>query len=170
MLVRLASLHCARKNWDKVDRARGGFISVTLAMVWTADEFISCREEPTLSTRNFDPETRTLRKRDKEENENEDTIEKNVAGLAEKILAEDEERRAQELVRFMLFYPKLDIPTERLQDLINIAPKRPNWDLKRELERKTAKLERKTQEAIHTLIRQWFIVSRVQSSLTIVMN
>ena len=40
-----------------------------------------------------------------------------------------------------------------LQDLTNIAPKRPNWDLKRELERKMAKLERRTQEAIHTLIR-----------------
>ena len=39
------------------------------------------------------------------------------------------------------------------QDLINIAPKRANWDLKRETEKKLAKLERKTQEAIHTLIR-----------------
>lgn len=54
--------------------------------------------EPTLSTRNFDPATRTLRRRDHEDDENEDTVEKNVAGLAEKILAEDEERRAQELV------------------------------------------------------------------------
>jgi coiled-coil domain-containing protein 12 len=36
---------------------------------------------------------------------------------------------------------------------LNIAPKRANWDLKREMEKKTAKLERKTQEAIHTLIR-----------------
>lgn len=54
--------------------------------------------EPTLSTRNFDPATRTLRRRDQEDDENEDTVEKNVAGLAEKILAEDEERRAQELV------------------------------------------------------------------------
>ena len=39
------------------------------------------------------------------------------------------------------------------QDLFNIAPKRPNWDLKRELDKKLAKLERKTQESIHTLIR-----------------
>lgn len=43
-------------------------------------------------------------------------------------------------------------PHCRLQDLFNIAPKRPNWDLKREMEKKLAKLERKTQEAIHTLI------------------
>ena len=39
------------------------------------------------------------------------------------------------------------------QDLFNIAPKRPNWDLKRELDKKLSKLERKTQESIHTLIR-----------------
>lgn len=40
----------------------------------------------------------------------------------------------------------------RGQDLFNIAPKRANWDLKREMEKKLAKLDRKTQEAIHTLI------------------
>jgi coiled-coil domain-containing protein 12 len=40
-----------------------------------------------------------------------------------------------------------------VQDLLNIAPKRPNWDLKREMEKKVAKLERQTQQAIHTLIR-----------------
>jgi len=52
------------------------------------------------------------------------------------IILEDEQRRAQEL------------------DVFNIAPRRPNWDLKRELDKKLAKLERKTQESIHTLIRQ----------------
>jgi hypothetical protein len=40
------------------------------------------------------------------------------------------------------------------QDVFNIAPKRPNWDLKRDMEKKLAKLERKTQEAIHALIRK----------------
>ena len=65
----------------------------------------------------------------------EDTVEKSVAGLAERIVAEDEERRAQEL------------------DVLNIAPKRANWDLKRDMEKKVARLERRTQEAIHTLIR-----------------
>ncbi|EIM89824.1 mRNA splicing factor [Stereum hirsutum FP-91666 SS1] len=93
-------------------------------------------EEPVLNTRNFDPETRTLRKRTQQDVELEDTIEKNVEGLAERIIAEDEERRAQDL------------------DLFNIAPKRPNWDLKRDMEKKLAKLERQTQQAIHTLIRQ----------------
>jgi hypothetical protein len=46
-----------------------------------------------------------------------------------------------------------------VKDLINIAPKRANWDLKRETNKKLAKLERKTQEAIHTLIRKssWLV-------------
>ncbi|EJD44184.1 mRNA splicing factor [Auricularia subglabra TFB-10046 SS5] len=84
--------------------------------------------------RNFDPETRTLRKHAGEEAT--DTVERAVDGLAEKIIAEDAERRNQEL------------------DIFSIAPKRPNWDLKREMERKLAKLERRTQEAILQLTRQ----------------
>ncbi|KAJ7685410.1 mRNA splicing factor [Mycena polygramma] len=94
--------------------------------------------EPIIKSRNFDPESRTLKKRAiiPEDVEMEDTVEKDVAGLAENIIAEDEERRAQEL------------------DVFNIAPKRPNWDLKREMDKKLAKLQRRTQEAIHTLIRQ----------------
>ncbi|KAG6909631.1 hypothetical protein DXG01_016413 [Tephrocybe rancida] len=88
-----------------------------------------------IKSRNYDPESRTIRKRNPLE-VNEDTVEKNVEGLAELIITEDEQRRAQEL------------------DVFNIAPKRPNWDLKRDMDKKLAKLERKTQEAIHTLILQ----------------
>lgn len=54
--------------------------------------------EPLLSGRNFDPESRTLRKRRNEEDNEEDTVEKHIAGLAEQIVAEDEETRAQDLV------------------------------------------------------------------------
>ncbi|KAJ6597127.1 mRNA splicing factor [Mycena vulgaris] len=94
--------------------------------------------EPVIKSRNFDPESRTLKKRPviPDDVDMEDTVERDVAGLAENIIAEDEERRAQEL------------------DVFNIAPKRPNWDLKREMDKKLSKLQRRTQEAIHTLIRQ----------------
>lgn len=47
--------------------------------------------------RNFDPETRTLRKHQTNV-EMEDTLESNVKGLAEQIVAEDEAKRAQDLV------------------------------------------------------------------------
>eukprot|EP00842_Homolaphlyctis_polyrhiza_P004986 jgi/Hompol1/5489/HPOL_001989-RA len=39
-------------------------------------------------------------------------------------------------------------------DLENLAPKKPNWDLKRDLDKKMEKLARKTQAAITDLIRQ----------------
>ncbi|OCH88191.1 mRNA splicing factor [Obba rivulosa] len=101
-------------------------------------------DEPVIKHRLFDPETRTLKKHE-EDVEMEDTVEKNVEGLAQQIIAEDAQRREQDL------------------DLFNIAPKRPNWDLKREMDKKLAKLERKTQEAIHTLIRQRLAAQKGQS-------
>ncbi|EAU88781.1 hypothetical protein CC1G_01154 [Coprinopsis cinerea okayama7 len=100
--------------------------------------------EPLIKTRNFDPVSRTLKKYDGDV-EMEDTVEKKVKGLAEQIIAEDEARRQQEL------------------DIFNIAPKRPNWDLKRDMEKKLAKLERRTQEAIHTLIRQRLAAQKGES-------
>jgi coiled-coil domain-containing protein 12 len=56
------------------------------------------REEAVLSNRNFDPQTRTLRKRQADA-EMDDTIEHNVQGLTEQIIAEDEAKRAQDLVK-----------------------------------------------------------------------
>ena len=102
------------------------------------------RSPSILKHRNFDPESRQAKKRATKADADgdavmEDTVEKSVAGLAERIVAEDEERRAQEL------------------DVFNIAPKRANWDLKRDMEKKVARLERRTQEAIHTLIRALYL-------------
>ncbi|KAG1770396.1 mRNA splicing factor [Suillus placidus] len=98
-----------------------------------------------LLSRNYDPETRTLKKHSKNNVLTTDTVEKAIEGVAEMIITEDERQRAQEL------------------DVFNIAPKRPNWDLKREMEKKLAKLERKTQEAVHTLIRQRLASQKGQS-------
>jgi coiled-coil domain-containing protein 12 len=49
-----------------------------------------------LSQRNFDPDTRTLRRADVKAIE--DTVEKNVDGLVEEILAADKQRQEAELV------------------------------------------------------------------------
>jgi coiled-coil domain-containing protein 12 len=49
-----------------------------------------------LSQRNFDPDTRTLRRADAKAIE--DTVEKNVDGLVEEILAADKQRQEAELV------------------------------------------------------------------------
>ncbi|EGF78932.1 hypothetical protein BATDEDRAFT_90113 [Batrachochytrium dendrobatidis JAM81] len=39
-------------------------------------------------------------------------------------------------------------------DLTNLAPKKPNWDLKRDLNKKLEKLDRKTKKAAANLVRQ----------------
>jgi len=56
------------------------------------------RSHFTFKQRNFDPETRQLRNRERDD-AGEDTVEKAVEGLAEDILREDEEKRKEELVR-----------------------------------------------------------------------
>lgn len=83
--------------------------------------------------RNYDPTTGSVRKHVKTAES--ETIESQVLGLAERIIAQDELTRNEEL------------------DLINIQPKKPNWDLKRDLERKLGKLKGKTDAAIAQLIR-----------------
>ncbi len=67
---------------------------------------VCCRD--IIKSRNFDPESRTLKKRSRQEDvEMEDTVEKNVEGIAEKIIAEDEQKRAQELVSLCSGYSAL---------------------------------------------------------------
>ncbi|TNY21614.1 cwf18 pre-mRNA splicing factor-domain-containing protein [Rhodotorula diobovata] len=84
--------------------------------------------------RNYDPETGKARKHARTDEA--DTVEKQVEGLADQAIAQDEAHRAQEL------------------DLTNIQPKKPNWDLKRDLDRKLSKLRPKTDMAISQLIRK----------------
>jgi hypothetical protein len=54
-----------------------------------------------LQGRNFDPVSRTLKKHGNAE-DLEDTVEKNVKGLAERIISEHEEKEKQDLVRWFL--------------------------------------------------------------------
>ncbi|KAL2553383.1 mRNA splicing factor [Forsythia ovata] len=46
-------------------------------------------------------------------------------------------------------------PEEKKEDpFLNIAPKKPNWDLRRDVQKKLDKLERRTQKAMVTLMEQ----------------
>lgn len=54
--------------------------------------------EPVIKHRTYDPETKTLKKHVAEGDVEMDTVEKHIDGLAEQIIAEDAERRTQELV------------------------------------------------------------------------
>lgn len=62
-----------------------------------------CREE-TFKFRNYDPETGTARKHARLDEE--DTVEKQVEGLTDAAIAQDEAQRAQELVRALTMQPK----------------------------------------------------------------
>lgn len=62
------------------------------------------------------------------------TVENDVRDMQESVITEDTRKQAEEL------------------DLANIAPRRPNWDLRRDLDARLALLEPRTNEAIHTLI------------------
>lgn len=82
-----------RKAGEEVD----GYVShITSGTLLT---FPPCSDEPIIKNRNYDPESRTLKKHTREDAlALDDTVEKNVQGLAQKIILEDEQRRAQELV------------------------------------------------------------------------
>ncbi|CAN1266671.1 Coiled-coil domain-containing protein 12 [Linum perenne] len=46
-------------------------------------------------------------------------------------------------------------PTEKKEDpFLNIAPKKPNWDLRRDVQKKLDKLERRTQKALYKLMEE----------------
>ncbi|GBB91645.1 hypothetical protein RclHR1_01900010 [Rhizophagus clarus] len=64
-----------------------------------------------------------------------ETIESTAETIAKQVKEEEEKKREEEV------------------DLFNLAPKKPNWDLKRDVEKKLAKLEKKTQTSIAELIR-----------------
>ncbi|KAF9919520.1 hypothetical protein FBU30_010917 [Linnemannia zychae] len=65
-----------------------------------------------------------------------DTVEKKMEGVIEKTIQEDDEKRAKDV------------------DIFTLAPKKPNWDLKRDIESKLLKLEKKTRAAVIELIRK----------------
>ncbi|KAK6916932.1 mRNA splicing factor Cwf18-like [Dillenia turbinata] len=49
-------------------------------------------------------------------------------------------------------------PEEEEQDpFLNIAPKKPNWDLRRDVQKKLDKLEKRTQKAMFKLMGEWFL-------------
>ncbi|KAJ1974700.1 hypothetical protein H4R35_003492 [Dimargaris xerosporica] len=72
-----------------------------------------------------------------------DTVETMVANITEETLIQDQTRREQPV------------------SVNSLAPQKPNWDLKRDLQKKTERLEAKTQQAIAELIRR-----RVQQEAT----
>ncbi|KAI1307383.1 hypothetical protein EDD11_004467 [Mortierella claussenii] len=65
-----------------------------------------------------------------------DTVEAKMEGVVEQVIKEEDEKRAKDV------------------DIFTLAPKKPNWDLKRDIEPKLLKLEKKTRAAVIELIRR----------------
>ncbi|KAL4401839.1 post-mRNA release spliceosomal complex protein [Malassezia pachydermatis] len=70
-----------------------------------------------------------------------ETVEKEVDGLQERVIENDRAKQAEDL------------------DLMNIAPRKPNWDLRRDLEQRLQQLDARTKAAIHTLIGTYILSS-----------
>lgn len=68
--------------------------------------------------------------------------------------------------------PQLDAMKEPMKiqdiDLANLAPRKPDWDLKRDIAKKLEKLERRTQRAIAELIRERLKEGQTESLLATV--
>ncbi|KAF9984996.1 hypothetical protein BGZ75_003426 [Mortierella antarctica] len=92
-----------------------------------------------LSFRNYTPINETLKAEDSKimtPADIGDTIERKMEGVVEKVIQEEDEKRAKDV------------------DIFTLAPKKPNWDLKRDIEPKLLKLEKKTRAAVIELIRR----------------
>lgn len=55
-------------------------------------------------------------------------------------------------------------------DIVNLAPRKPDWDLKRDVSKKLEKLERRTQKAIAELIRERLKKGQTQDDLLQAVN
>ncbi|KAF9538971.1 hypothetical protein EC957_005977 [Mortierella hygrophila] len=92
-----------------------------------------------MSFRNYTPVNESLKDQDSKVTtvaDIGDTVEKKMEGVVEKVIQEEDEKRAKDV------------------DIFTLAPKKPNWDLKRDIEPKLLKLEKKTRAAVIELIRK----------------
>ncbi|XP_022082505.1 coiled-coil domain-containing protein 12-like isoform X2 [Acanthaster planci] len=79
--------------------------------------------------------------------------------LKEKVLPKASLPSVEEHIKDQLEAAK-PVPVVEEVDLVNLAPRKPDWDLKRDITPKLEKLERRTQRAIAELIRE-----RIQSGM-----
>ncbi|XP_076240392.1 coiled-coil domain-containing protein 12 [Calliopsis andreniformis] len=72
--------------------------------------------------------------------------------LKDKVLEDAKPGNVEEEVQDQLNAANTKVVIEEL-DISNLAPRKPDWDLKRDVSKKLEKLERRTQKAIAELIR-----------------
>lgn len=103
-----------------------------------ANEEQSEESEKKIKFRNYQPYDKTLKAGDKKEASKENT--------AEPIVAESSQPLETNIIRLEL---------QKFEgDELNIMPKKPNWDLKVQVEGKLEKLKNRTQKAIVEILRE----------------
>ncbi|XP_071445018.1 coiled-coil domain-containing protein 12 [Hetaerina americana] len=134
----------------------------------SADEKVGTLEEEALKRRE---RLRSLKRgHDNHENENPKSEDKNLSPLAQlpkpkfrsykpidekfkdNVLPDEKPADVEQEVRDQLNAANSKVVIEEL-DLSNLAPRKPDWDLKRDVAKKLERLERRTQKAIAELIR-----------------
>ncbi|ESR54714.1 coiled-coil domain-containing protein 12 [Citrus sinensis] len=97
---------------------------------------------------------------DDDDNDNEDAEDFNLSMKFRNYVPHDKQLQEGKVTPPEL--PKFEDPvaaappqSEKKEDpFVNIAPKKPNWDLRRDVQKKLDKLERRTQKAMFTLMQQ----------------
>ena len=84
-----------RKEGQEVDDNR--YVASDLVVAYFTEHTV-WENSPLIKNRNFDPESRMLKKHNLDDPVMEDTLEIKAHGMAAQIIADDEKRRAQELV------------------------------------------------------------------------
>jgi coiled-coil domain-containing protein 12 len=92
--VRKARLIALRNRKEGRSTGTNGYVIMKLQ----GSIILIRHRDSVLLSRNYDPETRTLKKHSRNEDLATDTVEKAVEGVAEKIIAEEELQRNRELV------------------------------------------------------------------------
>ncbi|KAI8575264.1 hypothetical protein K450DRAFT_262498 [Umbelopsis ramanniana AG] len=95
-------------------------------------------EKPELSFRNYTPTDEELQKNTSiaTPDDIQNTVEQETRNITKEALEEAERMHKEEI------------------DLFSLAPKRANWDLKRDVEKKLESLDKRTQRAIAEIIRE----------------
>lgn len=140
--ARLAKLKNLKRKQNDQDEDKGDDNT-------EAGQLTSSTGSLTLSGRNYDPETKAPRLGfDSNPAESEDTLEQRAAEITEQARAAKQEEE------------KVDKPV----DLFSLQPKTPNWDLKRDVDKKLERLEVRTNAAIAKLVRERILASREKST------
>ncbi|CAG8617680.1 2219_t:CDS:2 [Scutellospora calospora] len=130
----------SRQRKERLEATRKRKLEASKSEEQTVDDQDSNTvKKPVLKFRNYTPTNEEIKAAAKVHiatpNDLDETLEKHVDQITKEVEEAEKAKREEEV------------------DLFNLAPKKPNWDLKRDVEKKLTKLERKTQASIARLIK-----------------